>query len=125
MSLLLAPDLDREKKRANRRFAQRPPRSLEEELAWQREVQLRADADRMRAKVSDDDPDNVKDRLLKAAFAEAVRTLGRGRLEHLLGRRFRPGKRRFSPEEARILRGLLSGVDSESGSDLYCAGHAK
>ena len=123
-ALLLAPDVGRERRLANERFARRPPRSLEEELAWQDEVQLRADADRIlrEAKAS---WQAATDRLLEEAFREAVRAFGKERLELLLGKRFRPTKRKLSLEETRTLRSLLSGVDSEGGAALHYGGHAK
>jgi len=124
LALLLAPDVERERKLANERFARRPPRNLEEELAWQDEVQLRADAGRIlqEAKASGQ---GATDRLLEEAFWEAVRILGKERLELLLGKRFRPTRRKLSLEEARTLRSLLSGVDSEGGAALHYGGHAK
>ena len=124
LALLLAPDVERERKLANERFARQPPRSLEEELAWQEEVQLRADADRIlrEAKAS---WQVATDRLLEKAFREAMHILGKERLELLLGKRFRPTRRKLSLEEARTLRSLLSGVDSEGGAALHYGGHAK
>jgi len=124
LALLLAPDVERERRLANERFARRPPRSLEEELAWQDEVQLRADADRIlrEAKASGQGP---TDRLLEKAFREAVRILGKERLELLLGKRFRPTRQKLSLEEARTLRSLLSGVDSEGGRVLHYGGDAR
>jgi len=126
LALLLAPDVKKERRLANEKFARRPPQSLEEELAWQREVQLRADADRIRhemenRKVARRD---FSDELLKAAFAEAEQVLGRKRLELLLGKRLYPYRRKFSLKEARFLRDLLSKVDREGGAALYCGGDA-
>jgi len=123
--LLLALDLDKERDEENRRFAQNPPRSLEEELAWQREVQRRADAGRIKREMSGKRASGTRDKLLKAAFAEAVRTLGQKRLELLLGKKLSARKRTFTVREARLLRKLISGVDSGDGTDLYCGGHAK
>jgi len=126
LALLLAPDVDRERRRANERFARRPPQSLEEELAWQDEIQLWADADRIKQETAGGgDAARGKRELLGAAFHEAVRTLGRERLELLLGKKFSARKRTFAVEEARLLRRLLSGVDSEDDRALYCDGHAK
>ena len=124
LALLLAPDVERERKLANERFARWPPRSLEEELAWQDEVQLRAEADRIsrEAKASGQ---GATDRLLEEAFREAVRAFGKERLELLLGKRFRPARQKLSLEEARTLRSLLSGVDSEGEAALHYGGHAK
>ena len=110
--LLLALDLDKEREEANRKFARNPPRSLEEELAWQREVQRRADADRTKREMASGDASRVKRKLLEAAFNEAIRALGRDRLELLLGKKLSARKRTFTAEEARLLRRLLSGVDS-------------
>ena len=62
--LLLAPDVERERRQANERFARRPPQSLEEELAWQREVQLRAKADQVRAAVQARRPREIERILL-------------------------------------------------------------
>jgi len=126
LALLLAPDVERERKLANERFARRPPRSLEEELAWQDEVQLRADADRIFREAKDKESEHGPiDWLLRKAFGETVRAFGKERLELLLGKRFRPTKRKLSLEEARTLRSLLSGVDSEGGRVLHYGRHAK
>ena len=126
LALLLAPDVGRERKLANERFARQPPRSLEEELAWQDEVQLRADADEIFREVKDKESEHGPiDWLLRKAFEETVRAFGKERLELLLGKRFRPTRRKLSLEEARTLRDLLSGVDSESGAALHYGGHAK
>jgi len=107
LALLLAPDVERERKRANERFACRPPQSLEEELAWQREVQLRTEADRVRAAVQARRPRKIERILLKQAYRQAVKTLGRERLVALLGKPLDPRKSRFTRREARELRALL------------------
>jgi len=107
LALLLAPDVERERRRANERFARRPPQSLEEELAWQREVQLRAEADRVRAAVQARRPGVIERMLLKRAYRQAVKTLGRERLVALLGKPLDPRKGRFTRREARELRALL------------------
>ena len=126
LALLLAPDVERERKLANERFASQPPRSLEEELAWQREVQLRADADRILREAKDKEFEHGPiDWLLRKAFGETVRTLGKEHLELLLGKRFRPTRQKLSLEEARTLRSLLSGVDSGGRAALHYGGHAK
>ena len=124
LALLLAPDVKRERKLANERFSRQPPRSLEEELAWQDEVQLRAEADRVlqEAKASGWE---ATDRLLEEAFQETMRAFGKERLELLLGKRFRPTRQKLSLEEARTLRSLLSGVDSGGRAALHYGGHAK
>ena len=126
LALLLAPDVERERKLANEKFARQPPQSLEEELAWQDGVQLRADADRIFREAKDKESEHGPvDWLLRKAFGETVRAFGKERLELLLGKRFRPTKRKLSLEEARTLRSLLSGVDSEGGRVLHYGGHAK
>jgi len=126
LALLLAPDVERERKLANERFARRPPRSLEEELAWQREVQLRADADRIFREAKDKESEHGPvDWLLRKAFGETVRAFGKERLELLLGKRFRPTRQKLSLEEARTLRSLLSGVDSEGEAALNYSGDAR
>jgi len=120
-ALLLAPDVERERRQANERFACHPPKSLEEELAWQREVQFRAEADRVRLETADRKiAHRLDNELLKAAFEKAMQVLGKKRLELLLGKRLHHRKRRLSLEEARLLRSLLSGVDSEGETALYC-----
>jgi len=125
LALLLAPDVERERRQANERFARRPPQSLGEELAWQREVQLRAEADRVRQEMADQKSvQRLDDELLKAAFERATQVLGKKRLELLLGKRLHHRKRKLTLEEARLLRSLLSGVDSEGDTALYCDGHA-
>jgi len=126
LALLLAPDVERERRRANERFARRSPQSLEEELAWQREVQLRAEADRVRQEMADRKTvQRLDDELLKAAFEKAKQALGKKRLELLLGKKLHHRKRKLSLEEARLLRSLLSGVDSGGDTALYCDGYAK
>ena len=126
LALLLAPDVERERRLANERFARQPPRSLEEELAWQDEVQLRADADKIFREAKDKESERGPiDWLLRKAFGETVRAFGKERLELLLGKRFRPSRRKLSLEEVRRLRGLLSGVDSEGGAALHYGRHAK
>jgi len=120
LALLLAPDVERERKLANERFARRPPRSLEEELAWQREVQLRADADRVWQEIEDQKTARrLDDELLKAAFEKAMQVFGKKRLELLLGKRLHHRKRKLTLEEARLLRSLLSEVDSGGETGLY------
>jgi len=126
LALLLAPDVEEERRRANERFACRPPQSLEEELAWQREVQLRAEADQVRQEIEDQKiARRLDDELFKAAFERAMQVLGKKRLELLLGKRLHHRKRKLSLEEARLLRSLLSEVDSEGETALYCGGDAK
>jgi len=117
LALLLAPDVERERKRANERFARRPPQSLEEELAWQREVQLRAEADQARAAVQARRPREIERILLKQAYRQAMRTLGRERLVALLGKPLVPRKSRFTRCEARELRSLL-GLDTLWSRDV-------
>jgi len=120
LALLLAPDVERERRQANERFACHPPQSLEEELAWQREVQLRAEADRVRLETADQKTAHrLDDELLKAAFGKAMQVLGKKRLELLLGKRLHHRKRKLTLEEARFLRSSLSGVDSEGETALY------
>ena len=126
LALLLAPDVERERKLANEKFARRPPRNLEEELAWQREVQLRADADRILREAKDKESEHGPvDWLLRKALGETVKTFGKERLELLLGKQFRPTRQKLSLEEARTLRSLLSGVDSEGEAALHYGGDAK
>ena len=126
LALLLAPDVEKERKLANERFARRPPQSLEEELAWQDEVQLRADADRiLREARNKESRHGPVDWLLREAFGETVRAFGKERLELLLGKRFRPTRQKLSLEEARTLRSLLSGVDSEGEAVLHYGGDAE
>jgi len=120
LALLLAPDVERERKRANERFARQPPRSLEEELAWQREVQLRAEADRFRAAVRASRPRSIERILLERAYRQAVKTLGRERLEALMGKPLDPRKGRFTRREARELCALL-GLDSPWSRDVSCS----
>jgi len=117
LALLLAPDVERERRRANERFACRPPQSLEEELAWQGEVQLRAEADQARAAVQARLPREIERILLKQAYRQAVKTLGRERLVALLGKPLDPRKSRFTRREARELRALL-GLDSLWSRDV-------
>jgi len=117
LALLLAPDVERERKRANERFARRPPQSLEEELAWQREVQLRAEADRIRAAVQARRPREIERILLKQGYRQAVKTLGRERLVALLGKPLDSRKGRFTRREARELRSLL-GLDTPWSRDV-------
>jgi len=125
LAFLLAPDVERERRRANLSFARRPPQSLEEELAWQREVQLRAEADRVRQEMADQKiARRLDDELLKAAFEKAKQVLGKKRLELLLGKRLHHRKRKLSLEETRLLRSLLAEVDCEGGAALYSDGHA-
>jgi len=114
---LLAPDVERERRQANERFACHPPKSLEEELAWQREVQLRAEADRVRAAVRAQRPRVIERMLLKRAYRQAVKTLGRERLVALLGKPLDPRKGRFTRREARELRALL-GLDTPWSRDV-------
>ena len=126
LALLLAPDVGRERKLANERFARQPPRSLEEELAWQDEVQLRAAADEIFREAKDKESEHGPvGWLLRKAFEEMVRTFGKEPLELLLGKRFRPTRRKLSLEEARTLRSLLSGVDSEGRRILHYGGDAE
>jgi len=117
LALLLAPDVERERKRANLSFARRPPQSLEEELAWQREVQLRAEAEGVRAAVQARRPREIERTLLKRAYRQAMRTLGRERLVALLGKPLDPRKGRFTRREARELRSLL-GLDNPWSRDV-------
>ena len=125
LALLLAPDVERERKRANERFARRPPQSLEEELAWQREVQLRAEADRVRLETANQETARrLDDELLKAAFEKAMQVLGKERLELLLGKHLHHRKRKLSLEETRLLRSLLEEVDSEGDAALYYGRYA-
>jgi len=109
LALLLAPDVERERRQANERFARRPPQNLEAELAWQREVQLRAEADQVRQEIADQNTAHrLDDVLLKAVFEKAMQELGKKRLELLLGRRLHHRKRKLTLEEARLLRNLLT-----------------
>jgi len=117
LALLLAPDVGRARRLANERFARRPPQSLEEELAWQREVQLRADADQVRAAVQARRPREIERILFKQAYRQAMRTLGRERLVALLGKPLDPRKSRFTRCEARELRTLL-GLDTPWSRDV-------
>ena len=117
LALLLAPDVERERRQANERFARRPPQSLEEELAWQREVQLRAEADQVRAGVRSQRSRGIERILLKQAYRQAMRTLGRERLVVLLGKPLDPRKGRFTRREARELRALL-GLDNPWSQDV-------
>jgi len=117
LALLLAPDVENERELANERFARRPPQSLEEELAWQREVQLRAEADQVRAAVQARRSREIERILLKQAYRQAMRTLGRKRLEALLGKPLDPRKSRFTRREARELRSLL-GLDTPWSQDV-------
>jgi len=117
LALLLAPNVERERKRANERFARRPPQSLEEELAWQREVQLRAEADQVRAAVRARRSREIERILLKQAYRQAVKTLGHERLVALLGKPLDPRKSRFTRHEARELRALL-GLDNPWSRDV-------
>jgi len=117
LALLLAPDVERERRRANERFARRPPQNLEEELAWQREVQLRAEADRVRAAVRARCAREIERILLKQAYRQAMRTLGRERLVALLGKPLDLRKSRFTRCEARELRALL-GLDTPWSRDV-------
>jgi len=117
LALLLAPDVERERRRANETFARRPPQSLEEELAWQREVQLRAEADQVRAAVQARRPRGTERILLKRAYRQAVKILGRERLVALLGKPLDPRKSRFTRREARELRALL-GLDNPWSRDV-------
>jgi len=120
LALLSAPDVERERRQANERFARRPPQNLEEELAWQREVQLRAEANRVRAAVQARRPREIERILLKRAYRQAVKTLGRERLVALLGKPLNPRKGRFTRREARELRSLL-GLDSPWSRDVSCS----
>jgi len=114
LALLLAPDVERERKRANEKFARRPPQSLEEELAWQREVQLRAEADQVRAAIRSRKAGGKRldNEILREAFRQAVKILGRRYLASFLGKPLNPRKRKFTPQEARVLRDFLLQVDS-------------
>jgi len=114
LALLLAPDVGRERRRANERFACHPPQSLEEELAWQREVQLRAEADQVRAAIRSRKTggERLDNAILKEAFQQAVKILGRRYLASFLGKPLNSRKQRFTPQEARMLRDFLLQVDS-------------
>jgi len=114
LALLLAPDVERERKRANEKFARRPPQSLEEELAWQREVQLRAEADQVRAAIRSRKTggERLDNEILREAFRQAVKILGRQYLASFLEKPLNPRKRKFTPQEARVLRDFLLQVDS-------------